>query len=536
MSIASTNTTISRPASLAPVLSGRWALTWQQTLVVATLSSLFLACSFLPLETTQLPSHLSYGQSILSHGRLPAAELTMPLAEGMGSINSSWLAQAALAKIELIAGIEGVSVGCALLMTVALAVLFGVFYRQSRLAVATVMMLVGVATFVIQGSLIGGPGVFGLMSLAALLWILACSLPWRSFTAPPRGNTSEVPRWAWPAMFALFAVWTNLHASFLVGLVILACHVVGRAWQVACRDKSLLAPLRDRAVWTWVLLLEVALLATLINPYGWNLLPEMARTAFGSELFSPLGGALALTSLAGWQFVLSIVLLVVLLRHSRQRVSAVAVVLLLSAACGAIASSMLLPYFAITLAFVLMPHVRDCWLRAFGRQPNAAAVEPTGAWDFRFTMLSVLIVWTAFAFSPLSRPMLGGAARPVAQMLSATTPHSTVDYFRQQPPDTTVWAPSWWGGWLTWAGGNEVSVIATSQVHLLPLSTQRDYLRVAQAHSGWRATLDRLGISTIVVDRRQQPSLAAAARKASSWRLVFEDEQALIFQHHEEEE
>ena len=144
------------------------------------------------------------------------------------------------------------------------------------------------------------------------------------------------------------------------------------------------------------------------------------------------------------------------------------------------------------------------------------------------------MIWTAFAFSPLSRPVLCGAARPVSQLLGGATPRSTVDFFRQNPPATIVWAPSWWGGWLTWAGGERVNVIATSQVHLLPISTQRDYLRVAQAHYGWQKTLDRLGISTIVVDREQQPTLASAARKASDWQLVFEDEQALIFQYHDE--
>ena len=223
-------------------------------------------------------------------------------------------------------------------------------------------------------------------------------------------------------------------------------------------------------------------------------------------------------------------LLIVLLRHSRQCVSAVAVVLLLAATLGAIAYAQLLPYYAVILAFVLMPHVRECWLRIVGRKPRPWSLEPTGAWDFRFTMLSLLIAWTAFALSPLSRPMLGGTARPVTHLLSSATPQSAAEYLRQHTPDTTIWAPTWWGGWLSWAGGGHVQVIATSQAHRLPISTQRDYLRIAQAHSGWQSTLDRLGISTIVVDRQQQPVLAAAAQKASDWRRVFEDEQALIFQ------
>ena len=77
--------------------------------------------------------------------------------------------------------------------------------------------------------------------------------------------TSLYGRWIW-LMPLMFVLWANLHAGFVVGLAILAYYLVRK------RQKILAATL------------ALSIIATFINPYGFNLYVEIARTTFDSSL------------------------------------------------------------------------------------------------------------------------------------------------------------------------------------------------------------------------------------------------------------
>ncbi len=160
--------------------------------------------------------------------------------------------------------------------------------------------------------------------------------------------------------------------------------------------------------------------------------------------------------------------------------------------------------------------------------------EPAKPMQFLFTLLSALVVWTAFALSPLAGPVLGGKPRPIDHVYSPETPHSVAKFLREQPPKGMVWAPDDWSDWLLWDGPPGLKIAANSNASALPRMVRSDYGQVARIEGNWKRILDRYGVEYLVIDKREQPRLAdAAMSQLDAWSTAFEDERALVMRRKE---
>lgn len=134
-----------------------------------------------------------------------------------------------------------------------------------------------------------------------------------------------------------------------------------------------------------------------------------------------------------------------------------------------------------------------------------------------------------FAVSPAGREVLFGRELSAAQNVSRQTPLGAVAWLWQNPRRGLVLNAFEWGDFLMWAGPPETRVFVTSHAHLVPPEVWRDYLAILDLQSGWEALLNRYGVETVVLSRRDQPRLTAALRAAESWQPAYEDEQAVVF-------
>lgn len=80
----------------------------------------------------------------------------------------------------------------------------------------------------------------------------------------------------------LFMVWANLHGGFVIGLVYLAYLAIRQRspTKISAKFQAGKAP--------WLIILVISGLATLINPYGWQLYTEIGRTLFDSSLHNQI--------------------------------------------------------------------------------------------------------------------------------------------------------------------------------------------------------------------------------------------------------
>lgn len=518
---------------LTSVLDARFAVSLKHLLAVLWFSAFYLYYAFIPIHHTDIWGHIAYGEWMLSHRALPAEDPFVTLAGGVPITCTAWLGQIVYAVAGELGGVEGYPFLFALLSLIT----YLVVARTSFLQTGGFGLGVGLSIFAwllnFSRHRVIRPEAFGLLACAVLLWLLVRDRPWRAI----RGAGESGPRFGlttWIGMPVVFALWANLHGSFIVGLLILGCGLAGRALEVAWISRgSLRAILSDRELRSWLWLTELSFAATLLNPYGMDLVlntiifPSNPNLNDVVEWFRP-----DIMSVEGLLLAGSLVCWMVLLRHSRVPVTPAQVLLIGGFALLVLLRVRMIAWYSMIFVYVAAPHVADvtarcrAWLRSLDL-PHAD-VGWAGP-SFRYTAISLLLVWLAFVFSPASTPLFGGKPRTDRHRYSHETPLALTKFLNEHPPVGQIMNPQWWGDWLAFKGPRDLQVfMTTNAVHVAPRRVWLDYLALARGDEGFQRRLDRYRINTIIVHKELQAPAARLARGLIGWKVAYEDDLALV--------
>ncbi|MCE9528508.1 MAG: hypothetical protein K8R36_20890 [Planctomycetales bacterium] len=263
--------------SPASVLIDRLPESWKLSQATAGLSALlalyFLFVNYQPVTHLEVWDHLAFGRLIATNRALPQTEPFLPLMRGIPTADTSWLGQ-----------------------TVA-------YLAYNRWGAAALQFLNGLG---VAGCFVALAW-FGCRQLRSAPWTLAGMamlfiLDWYQFTIlrPQTAGlfcfvllvTASTARRVqfrdWLLVPALFALWANLHGSFLAGLAWLACLSVGRAIDLWRRTGHVMAFRNDAPFRRLVMLTELAAVATLLNPFGTGIYRQLLEYFQNSNLRSLL--------------------------------------------------------------------------------------------------------------------------------------------------------------------------------------------------------------------------------------------------------
>lgn len=518
---------------LTSVLDARFAVSLKHLLAVLWFSAFYLYYAFIPIHHTDIWGHIAYGEWMLSHRALPAEDPFVTLAGGVPITCTAWLGQIVYAVAGELGGVEGYPFLFALLSLIT----YLVVARTSFLQTGGFGLGVGLSIFAwllnFSRHRVIRPEAFGLLACAVLLWLLVRDRPWRA----SRGAGESGPRFAmttWIGMPVVFALWANLHGSFIVGLLILGCGLAGRALEVAWISRgSLRAVLSDRELRSWLWLTELSFAATLLNPYGMDLVlntiifPSNPNLNDVVEWFRP-----DIMSVEGLLLAGSLVCWMVLLRHSRVPVTPAQVLLIGGFALLVLLRVRMIAWYSMIFVYVAAPHVADVTARCRAWLRSLDLPEADLGWagpSFRYTAISLLLVWLAFVFSPASTPLFGGKPRTDRHRYSHETPLALTEYLNEHPPVGQIMNPQWWGDWLAFQGPRDLQVfMTTNAVHVAPRRVWLDYLALARGDEGFQRRLDRYRINTIIVHKELQAPAARLARSLTGWKVAYEDDLALV--------
>jgi hypothetical protein len=527
---------------LTPQVSAVWALRLVQLPVVAILGLVFLLSNFMPLRPTDLWGHVAWGDWILQHGQLPAQDPTFALAEGMPVVDSAWLSQVIFAAIDRYAGPAWLSNAFALVTLATWLIIWRVLYLRAGNWLTSFAMLLVVFAVSFSRLTTIRPENFAWLCFAILWWLLT----------PPRAaktlETADEPeaapaasgfRWQlWIGVPLVMVLWANLHGSFVCGLAVLAASAAGAAISTLARTRSLAATFRSAEVQQSVTVAELGLLATLLNPYGIDLLISTVAFAGNSNLRDVLewqpfvfGGP------GSYEFIASWILAMVLLRYSRRGISLANVLALALFAGLTLAGNRMVGWFALTFGVVFMPLLDDllgrfAWVRAVTAPPaedeEVSRGFPLVARSWSYSLIALLLIWISFSLSPTSAPVLGAKPRKPAQLYGPDTPLKLTSFLQKNAIAGPVFCPQWWGDWLH-RQSPAVQPFMTSNMHLAPRQVWGDYQRVNSLQAGWGSILARYAIEQIVVDKQAQPDLDRALRRDTAWQPQYDDERAALF-------
>lgn len=253
--------TAARPAgrTMESVLENRWA-----RLLVPSLSDLFfvaiLAWLFMSgggsgwsglLADADAGWHIRTGEYILDNHTVPYQDLYSFSKAGAPWYAWEWLSDVIDAILHRTAGLKGVVLMAALILGVFSTTLVRrMTAKGTHLFIAMVVALVGVGSSSIH--FLARPHVFTLLLMSVAVWMI-------------EADRERPSRRIW-LLVPMTAVWTNLHGGFLALVAMLGLTAVGTAIEVYLGNGR---TIRDAV--RYLKLTVACALASLVNPYGWNL-------------------------------------------------------------------------------------------------------------------------------------------------------------------------------------------------------------------------------------------------------------------------
>ena len=532
-------------APLTLLLGTRWVLGMKHLLVTGLFGLFFVYLTYLPLFHSDLWDHVAYGQKMIEDGRLLHQDPFLPLAEGVSIIPSMWLSKVTFAWVESQWSTTGLSTLFAASIFLAYVVMALTFFVQSgRLSVALagagmVFLVVGwTRHIIIRPEMFGGLCFVLVMALAIRAQHL-CERATALGTAPLQ---TDLRNWyVWLGIPVVFALWANLHGSFMCGLAMMGCFLVGHVIAVAWKVRDPAAVCAEPWVRRWLLLVELAVIGAIINPFGIDLVLHNLLFASHENLqqvteWDPL----VVASPMGFGFLISWVALAVVIRNSRRKIRASEVLLLTVFTLAALLHVRMLSWYAPIVALVLVPHLAEIWNRwrpsraltyVSPIEEHEVPVMQRKSWSFTICTLGIL--WICFALSSFYSPMVTGTPRKLERIYHKHTPRELTAYLRENPPQGQVYNPQLWGGWIVWDGHTEdqppPQVFMTVNMHVVPTTVWHDYLRIYTASMNWQSTLERYRVNTVIVDKAMQKPLHQALRGSSQWSLDYQDKHAAVY-------
>lgn len=454
--------------------------------------------------------HLVAGRLVLERGAIPRVDEFSFTAESRPWIDYYWLFQTVSAWLERAGGLPLVSIAWILAYALIPFLLYRWMVRRGASPLA-IFLVLPLAHMVLLSHAYARPHVLTYVFFVLVVGRLD------DVTARRRPVASL---WWLPLLAAL---WANLHGGFVSGLaaVGLVAAATGVRW-LAFRDRA------DRGVTLGLALCAAAMLvATLANPYGWDLHRQAVEhlgaesTARFREFKSPnfRGGLPAVRC-----FELMILAVVGLGALGRLRCTWPMLVLLLGTLHSALVSVRDMNLFAIVAAPVLAGGVTDLlreWRPELVRrwQGIADRQEAGGAWRVQIPVIAAVLVALAMAGRlPLLTSLDGlqltrGAAEHIAARPETFARTFNVDSL---------------GGALIHRLWPRHRVFVDDRTPVYGEAfLEQDYFTVLYGRSGWQDVLDRWGITAAIV-----PAEAPCARlleASREWRVDYADERNVIF-------
>jgi hypothetical protein len=307
--------------------------------------------AFRTVADPDLWGHLRFGLDVLSSHHLPAVD-SYSFTQDVPWVNHEWLGELSTAIAYRIGGSVGLVWLKALLVLLAFLVVATAFSRTMPVAVCALLLVI-VAWAWRPVTLTLRPQLWTLLLLSVLCRVLTQSFRVRIVAVP-----------------ALFLFWVNLHGGWIVGLGVLA------VWE-GCQAVRLGGG--RAAVGRVAAIIGVALLATLVNPYGWRMWGFLIRTVRISRditEWQPLWAA----SAAVWLPIFMTALIAAFRVFSAVRPTIERMAVSAMLAFGAVRVMRIGPLFVAATMILLAPSLSEAARAIPGRLRTLRAPSTTAAW------------------------------------------------------------------------------------------------------------------------------------------------------------
>ncbi|MEM7331456.1 MAG: hypothetical protein AAF490_05120 [Chloroflexota bacterium] len=447
--------------------------------------------------------HLKTGDYILQNG-IPHQDIFSFTVPNHVWITHEWLSEVLMWLIYSAAGLPGLMVGFALLITLTYWILYLSCAGRPYLA-GFVVVLSAITSAIVWGA---RPQIFNLLLTALFVWIVA------QYKKNP-----ERKRLLW-WLVPLTAVWANLHSGYLLGVVLLACYVGG-----AVLDRWFKSERAEPLAWTDIRYLGIvtflSFLAAVLNPNGAELwiypfftLGSRAMQAYIQEWHSPnfhLG--------IFWPFVVMLTLGPLSWILDEKRPSLTDGLLFFGTGAAGLLSARHIPLFAIVAAPIICKYF---WFSlensSLGQKLSVPNPKPTQLISFA----NIIILLVAVV------GVIGWSAQKISDNEAAITswyPVAAVDFLEDEGlANARIYNSYNWGGYLIW---RDIPVFVDGRADVYGDPFLFEYREAFDASLTWEEPLDNYNVDYVIMERGSP--LNTLLELHPNWESVYLDDIAQIY-------
>jgi hypothetical protein len=340
---------------------------------------------------------------------------------------------------------------------------------------------------------------------------------------------------------ALMLLWVNLHGGFVMGFVLLGLYVASSAiryWQSRQQEiqRKIVRRLRELG---WVTVASLA--ASLLNPYGYRLHLHVYHYLSNRWLMNHIDEFLSpdFHGVAQQCFVLILLITIVSLAVGSKPALAQVLVLLFAAYSGLYASRSL-PISSLLIAMVVAPLLTQAiregrsnpqlssklqaffsnW-EGFGTRMRSMELNFRGhAWPLVAVVLGVLAC--------AHQGKLGSYVSMDAHFDAKHLPLQAAEVIAQRGIREPVFSLDSWGGYLIYRLYPENKVFVDDRHDLYGEEFLKDYLKAVQVTPDWESFLNAKRVNWVLAPSGS--SLANMLQLTSQWKLIYQDETAVLLQ------
>lgn len=467
--------------------------------------------------------HLETGRYILEHKEIPRVDPFLSSTEPYPWVSDQWLSDVILFSFFDLGGWPLLYnlLGTLYLITFFIILLPGV----RSLSGSWLASIVGIffafklsqIHFILRPVILGFP-LFAITLLAALRWY--------------RHDIKNPPWWLIP----IFLLWSNLHPSFILGIIVTGCIVMGAFIDRFLSGSS--ESLNSSTLWKdlkpGILFVSLGILVTVINPFGIELhqsILSLGQSDFFMNLneewlspnFDELAGTLFLTFLTYLGICLGL--------GAKPRWGAGEALLFVAFTHFSLKAVRFFPYstmvyaplFAESLVALGSAKVFSAY-NSFAMVKSACRrIEARQIFSPKFilSMLFIVLIWGIYNKQVALFNGVFGPGR-------LKYPYSAVEFLRsvgtREDPAVVLSSPDW-GGFLTFEGKGFVKAVIDDRNTMLGEPFYKEYLETLRSGANWNAFAKKLGAEYFLLTTRS-PLKCDIERHGLE--IVFEDSQAIV--------
>ena len=451
--------------------------------------------------------HIRAGEYILENFKVPYHDIFSFTTPPIPWTAHEWLSEVIFALVHKISGLSGLVV----FMTVVIASVYSLllkFLRSSGISIVVAALIVAFAAGVSTIHWLARPHIFSL--LLTLIWYIILD----TYQYKEKNYLYLLP----PIML----LWVNLHGGFVAGFMLLAVYIIGNLLKII-----FVREVRHEGFSRIKILLMISslcLLASLINPYGYEILLFPFKLTGNKFIMDNVNEWLSPNFHTDLRYEYMLLLMIFVFGVSVLRLNSIEALLVLLFTHMSLFSARYIPLYGVILSPIIAKRIdrlimdlRDRRLiqRFLSISLRTAATDSQTKgylWSF-LTVLALMIM------------LLTGKME--YKFDEKKLPVDAVQFMKKEKISGNMFNNDEFGDYIIYAAWPEYKVFFDGRSDMYGVKRMKEYIKVVRIEQGWDEVLKKYNINWIIYNANSPLSQFLLER--SDWKLIYADKVADIF-------